>query len=116
VWSIPAWGLACVAIASPIGLAAVPAVAQAAPITQCGNYDSRFGVLNSPAGIINLTTRQVGCGRAYLFSRQVTARTAFWMSEMSYLGFKCRFTQLQPELSDTRCVNGGQVIHWQTGV
>lgn len=89
--------------------AVVPAIAQASPIRECGRI-ARI-VPNSPAGLWNITTRNVACPYARRFAVQVTAHMAH-----HWAGFTCRhYFYNHGFVFDIRCVRGSQVIHWQGG-
>src|ERR1700755_3642663 len=100
-----------IATAVVVGATLVPAGAQASPIRECGNIH-RF-VPGSPAGIINLTTRNVKCGYARSFSVAFTGRVAYPKHHYRFRGFSCTTKSLAPEEDDIRCVSGARVIHWQ---
>ena len=90
--------------------------ASAASIRECGSMTPARGISGSPLGILNLTTRNVGCwDGAFPFARHVTQYGRSWH------GFACR-TRLYssdgsppPNRADIRCTRGAQVIHWQIG-
>lgn len=102
--------LSAAAIAA-VCVAASPAVASASPIRECGNIAETPGrVFGSPAGIVNLTTRNVACGYARGFSIQVTKH-----NDRFFQGFECHRGALGMYEIDIRCVKGPDVIHWQIG-
>jgi hypothetical protein len=84
--------------------------AVASPIRECGHITFAHG---SPAGIDNLTTRNVACPYARRFALQITARFPF---PRHWAGFACRSYFYDHQLAfDIRCVKTAQVIHWQGG-
>lgn len=98
-----------VSIATLVVLATA-AVADGSAVRECGHFSVRQG---SPAGVLNLTTRNVDCRYARKFATQVTARYPF---PRHWAGSSCRsHYSMHGLLFDLRCVKGGEVIHWQGG-
>jgi hypothetical protein len=95
------------AVLTTIGIAGT---ASASPIRECGNIPE---VQGSPAGVLNLTTRNVSCSSARRFAVQVTAQYPF---PHRWAGFVCRDNYFDDGLQfDIRCVERSRVIHWQGG-
>jgi len=96
----------------------VAAPAAAAPVHECGNISEVNGheVQGSPGGILNLTTRNVSCGKARGFSVRVTEH---WGGVVDgsrvFGGFECHAGPLGMYKIDIRCVKGPDVVHWQLG-
>jgi hypothetical protein len=99
--------------ATAVAALAVPASAEAAPIRECGH--TLRAVPGSPAGIMNLTTRDVACGHAREFSIAFTARIVYSKRHYRFRGFSCTDRTVAHEQDDVRCVSGRRVIHWQIG-
>jgi hypothetical protein len=105
---------ALAAIVAFAGLAATPA--NAAAITDCGNYGFRSstGTVSwgmtpiEGAGTYNVTTRGVSCSTARRFVRRYRG------TDTSYPTWNCHESNGY-ESSDVRCVSGSRVIHWQSG-
>ena len=51
----------------------------------------------SPAGIINLTTRNVSCGNARSFALAFTTRVVYSKRQYQFRGYSCVDTSLAPE-------------------
>jgi hypothetical protein len=103
-------GLLAVAIA----VLAIPAASQAAPVRECGTYDSAtgrftFAPVDGAISVGNLTTRNVSCSTARRLSLRYRGTDSF------YPTWKCREVS-EYESSDIRCTaSRGRVIHWQAG-
>jgi hypothetical protein len=79
-------------------------------IRECGNIS---GVRGSPAGVDNLTTRNVSCRFARHFAVQVTERDPM---PHRWDGFVCRDNPIHQGLDfDMRCVKRNHIIRWQGG-
>jgi hypothetical protein len=88
-------------LAAVSAVAATPASATAhAPVRECGNYN-QF-VPGSPAGISNLTTRQVGCGAALSFAKAITPRFAYSTARLRIRRYTCTNKELHYYLFDER--------------
>jgi hypothetical protein len=99
--------VAALAVLTTIGVAGT---ASASPIRECGNIPE---VQGSPAGVLNLTTRDVSCSSARRFAVQVTVQYPF---PHRWAGFACLDNYFDHGLQfDIRCVEGSHVIHWQGG-
>jgi hypothetical protein len=108
--------LIALVVAGIAGVVAVPATA--APIRECGNIRELNGheVTGSPAGILNLTTRNVRCGYARRFSVKTTEHWGGYIhGRRSFQSFKCLAGPLGMYKINVRCVRGPDVIHWQLG-
>ena len=108
---------------------ALAGTASASVITECGRYAGRGwthqgkwlpGVPGSPDGIMNLTTRRVGCHSALQFALDVTRLGANPFVPPHVQGFYCQvfgyvYVPRNENRDDIRCIKGPQVIHWQIG-
>ena len=100
-----------------VGPAVTAVPAQAAGITECGNFHPtaaeggywNYRAVDGATPVYNLTTRGVRCSEARRFSL-VVSTGARWPRH----GFQEDW-HFHGERYDVRCTRGSQVIHWQGG-